>query len=998
MAQQLRVMISSTVRDLPEHRKEVMDACLRQGMFPIMMEHLPASDDEAVPASLKMVDEADIYLLILAHRYGYVPAANNPEHISVTEHEYNRAGERKLPILSFAMHKDHPLKAEDVEKGEGAIKLEAFRNRVLVKGANFFTSPAGLRADVINSLSHHRKSDLTAFHFVSDIPKTPDEFVAHPYILLQTHTLIGRQWELKLLTDWITGKDLELDGYKAPADSVRIMSVVAMGGMGKSALTWKWFKEVAPEEMKPLAGRMWWSFYESDATFENFISRALAYVSRRRLDEVKQIPTPERESELLSALDHEPFLLVLDGLERILIAYARIDASRVDDSEVGKDKRLRKTVDPKAGSFLKKLLGVKHSRILLSSRLYPAELERFGGDPSPGAFTLRIEGLTDEDAVDLWRAFDASGSRDKLLAVFKSFSKHPLLIQVLAGEVKSYRKAPGDFDAWRKANPQFDPSRFSKIRDAMGHVLEFALRGLKWELRRTLQVIAAFRMPTTYDTLTSILVGKGKTRYELKTGKLLTEEGKLFSHEKDLDGALSELEDRGLLGWDKRANRYDLHPIVRSVAWQGLRRDTRYDIYTILRSHFEALPRIADKDIRSVEDLTSSIELYSTLIGLEKYPDAAIVFANRLKPLQGFLGLSADKNVVELLEAIPPPGWSKIQNENPAGAAITLVVLGVSYRYVGLISRAVALGLHQARFFEAMNDEPGLAVAATFLSQALCLSGALYDCELWALRALTPARKEGVESFALFCLALGQSVRNVPQVASVLERSRRLTVAHDLKARRLINVTISQYFLRLGNVASALSFAERAIQIGTGPGGEHDLVAAYRLAAEAKLGLGELREAEEQLHSVLAKARELSLVEEELPAVCALADLRLRARDLKAARVFLDDVWEMADRGPYPIFQADAFNILAQVEAGEGNTSGGIEAATRAYRLAWCDGPPFAYHWGLENAKKHLRELGAPEPEMPPFDESKFEPLPEVEIDPEDEFHVGNSSEADLLK
>jgi hypothetical protein len=30
MAEQLRVMISSTARDLPEHRKEAMDACLRQ--------------------------------------------------------------------------------------------------------------------------------------------------------------------------------------------------------------------------------------------------------------------------------------------------------------------------------------------------------------------------------------------------------------------------------------------------------------------------------------------------------------------------------------------------------------------------------------------------------------------------------------------------------------------------------------------------------------------------------------------------------------------------------------------------------------------------------------------------------------------------------------------------------------------------------------------------------------------------------------------------------
>ncbi len=111
---------------------------------------------------------------------------------------------------------------------------------------------------------------------------------------------------------------------------------------------------------------------------------------------------------------------------------------------------------------------------------------------------------------------------------------------------------------------------------------------------------------------------------------------------------------------------------------------------------------------------------------------------------------------------------------------------------------------------------------------------------------------------------------------------------------------------------------------------------------------------------------------------------------MKSARKLLGDVWELADRGPYPLFHADAFNVLAQIERDEGNAAASIEAATKAYRLAWCDGPPFAYHWGLEKAKQNLKELGAPEPQMAPFDESKFEPMPEVEIDPEDEFHVGN--------
>ena len=135
----------------------------------------------------------------------------------------------------------------------------------------------------------------------------------------------------------------------------------------------------------------------------------------------------------------------------------------------------------------------------------------------------------------------------------------------------------------------------------------------------------------------------------------------------------------------------------------------------------------------------------------------------------------------------------------------------------------------------------------------------------------------------------------------------------------------------------------------------------------------------------------MNLVEEELPALVALAELRRRQGDEKAAREFLDDVWEFAERGPYPLFHADALNVLAQIERDAGNTDKAIEAATKAYQLAWCDGPPYAYHWGLIKAQKHLEELGAPLPDMPAFDESKFEPMPEVEIDPEDEFHVGSS-------
>jgi len=76
----------------------------------------------------------------------------------------------------------------------------------------------------------------------------------------------------------------------------RLFCFVAIGGMGKSALTWKWFNDIAPQEMKPLAGRLWWSFYESDGAFERFLVQALAYVSGQGEDAVGKLPREEREA------------------------------------------------------------------------------------------------------------------------------------------------------------------------------------------------------------------------------------------------------------------------------------------------------------------------------------------------------------------------------------------------------------------------------------------------------------------------------------------------------------------------------------------------------------------------------------------------------------------------------------------------------------------------------------------------------------------------------
>ena len=153
MADKIVVMISSTILDLPQHRAEVKEACLQQGMFPDMMEHLPASPLDAIRVSMEKVDKADLYLGVFGHRYGYVPGDHD---ISITEMEYERAVNRGISRMIFVMHKDHLISIDDVDF-EHRENLQSLKNRLkAVNTINFFKSATDLRGLVVNSLAHYR--------------------------------------------------------------------------------------------------------------------------------------------------------------------------------------------------------------------------------------------------------------------------------------------------------------------------------------------------------------------------------------------------------------------------------------------------------------------------------------------------------------------------------------------------------------------------------------------------------------------------------------------------------------------------------------------------------------------------------------------------------------------------------------------------------------------------------------------------------------------------
>ena len=150
------VMISSTSIDLPKYREQVRDACLNLGVFPKMMEHMPASPEDAIKKSIQFVNEADIYVGIFAYRYGYVPEGHE---ISITQMEYERALDREIPVLIFVVDEDIPWPPKKIDKGTKADKLEALKE-TLTKNhvVEFFTSPEELKAMVQHALIPHVSS------------------------------------------------------------------------------------------------------------------------------------------------------------------------------------------------------------------------------------------------------------------------------------------------------------------------------------------------------------------------------------------------------------------------------------------------------------------------------------------------------------------------------------------------------------------------------------------------------------------------------------------------------------------------------------------------------------------------------------------------------------------------------------------------------------------------------------------------------------------------
>src|SRR5262249_32728096 len=135
---------------------------------------------------------------------------------------------------------------------------------------------------------------------------------------------------------------------------------------------------------------------------------------------------------------------------RALVAYHRWDAAQMRDDRVTAERELRACTAAEDGDFLRRLLEAVPSKILITSRLYPRDLEDFQTSVHlPGIRHRALEGLSPDDARALLTHTGITWRDTHMLDAFLGkFGRHPLLLKLIGGKVLKHLPAPGNFDAW----------------------------------------------------------------------------------------------------------------------------------------------------------------------------------------------------------------------------------------------------------------------------------------------------------------------------------------------------------------------------------------------------------------------------------------------------------------------------------------------------------------------------------------------------------------------
>lgn len=431
------------------------------------METFSALGGEPAAECKKLAAGADAVICIVAHRYGYVPPVElgGDGERSITWLEVDAAKHAGKPVFAFLVAPKAPwteVKEQDrlvsepenlAEIAKAVRKLQEFKDYLGRECTlKTFASPEQLAERVAITLANFTPQATTTARAWSPL---------FCHALQPAQHFRGRVAKLQELKDWL----------QSPVTPDRVISVVAAGGTGKTALVNKALHEAT---LSDRAGVFVWSFYEDPHT-DAFLRAAYTYFTGE-----KDAPAGGMLERLQLALSGDaPHVLVLDGLERV---QSEGDRGRRGELE---DLQLRRLVRTLAG-------GVGNARAMVTSRFPLVDLENWTG---AGHRAIALDDLELPVALDVLRAWGVhvdDAALERAIAPLKIGGfYHALSVAVLGSYIANFGAL--DFSLADAADVDPKARRLSRIleqyagaltpveRDLLARLSLFP-RGVKVEL------------------------------------------------------------------------------------------------------------------------------------------------------------------------------------------------------------------------------------------------------------------------------------------------------------------------------------------------------------------------------------------------------------------------------------------------------------------------------------------------------------------------------------
>ncbi|MEO0549072.1 MAG: DUF4062 domain-containing protein [Pseudomonadota bacterium] len=1027
-----RVMLSSTFLDLESHRKIAASAIRQHGMEVIEMESHPLSTNkDVIGSSFAMVEEADAYFCLLGKRYGAIyEDARNPNRLSTTALEFEKAKEKELPFAGLLFGPAYPVSDDQNEfDSEKRAKLDELRSalhahRVVyaMSKEDEFEGKANLAAHKLKEEIEENKAITQSAASVEIVTRAQREDTlppAPPAIhfvppFAQGMPFTGRARELDEITVWARSND-------------PMLIVEAIGGMGKSMLTHHWATEHALNILPDLAGRFWYSFYEDGASMRDFCVHALSYIEHAPVSEFAEMNRADLRDRLVRRLKAKPYLMVLDGLERVLVAYNRYDAAQVRDEDAekapeGDERDPNICIRPDDDELLRLLAEAGPSKLLVSTRNMPTALRisATGGGPRAGVSHAHLTGLASDDAEHLMRLAGVTGDGTKIRAYLdRNFGGHPLMVGVVAGLVTDHAPAPGDFDHWLNDPLGAKALDLSSIEGLVGkreHVLKVAFEGLDDDTRKLLARLSFFSSAVAYAALvvlnptlpdrpekvenpeeTFVPSSRRKEAKEAYAAYLKALERWEHSPERQaaerwLREALKKLHRRGLL--IREGASYDLHPLVRGFTRASLspadRDETGGEVADYAR---QQAPRSVSRE-SSGEELRAYFEIVRALLLGDRMAEAAELLATPIDTAVQSSGLSRAQ--FELIMQLFSPTLKAIKSEV---ANFNIPILSnqaaLAASELGRFSQANALHLLDLK--SELDLERRVASLRTTISNLAITQRALgrlaAETRLLELAsAVGVVLTTGANAATAYALCLANYHRGnldwqtYAPAASLNEPDAFQGPTYMIPWLRYIKVTFDKRSgtLKEANIDAVL--ARKNIKT--------DLLSQHLLYKEKAFFLqdrGDDDAARQAFEKAIQLGRQIDRPTYDTEALYVVTLARLG--DPQTARDYAERLSQL--REPPHLELAKLWLELGETEKAR-------KQVLLAYPKAWADGPPNAFHWELQDCRAILKTLGEPEPQLPtvrpedlpPF-EFEAEILAKIEEEKEKQRKAEEEDEAD---